>query len=127
MTARTDQTAAMRGACAYQAGLAAEEIVARDYARRGVAPVARRWRGRAGEIDLIARDGTGIVFVEVKTARSHDAAALRVSPRQIERIFTAAEEFLGTQAQGSLTDIRFDLALVDGAGRLEVRENAFAA
>jgi len=40
----------------YHAGLAAEEIVAADYARRGLRLERRRWRGKRGEIDLIVRE-----------------------------------------------------------------------
>ena len=44
--------------------------MARDYAGRGHATAALRWRGAAGEIDLIALDGEGLIFVEVKRADS---------------------------------------------------------
>ena len=36
-------------------------------------------------------------------------------------------EFIGGEPAGQLTPVRFDLALVDGAGRIEILENAFAA
>ena len=114
-----------RGRTAYHTGLAAEESVARDYGRRGRTVAARRWRGLSGEIDLVVRDGEGFVFVEVKQARTFDLAAERLSRRQMDRICLAAQEFVGTQPRGSLTDMRFDLALVDGQGRVQVIENAF--
>lgn len=63
-----------RGAVAYQAGLAAEACIADDYERRGYPIAARRWRGQGGEIDLVARDGDGLVFIEVKKSRSFDRA-----------------------------------------------------
>jgi putative endonuclease len=115
---------AARGAMAYRTGLVAEESVARDYGRRGLPVVARRWRGLSGEIDLILRDGAGFVFVEVKKAASFAVAAERLTRKQMKRIFGAAQEFVGTQPLGSLTDMRFDLALVDGRGRVQVMENA---
>jgi putative endonuclease len=50
------------------------ERAAERYVRRlGYKIVARRERGRLGELDLIAVDGRTIVFIEVKTRRSHDA------------------------------------------------------
>jgi putative endonuclease len=50
------------------------ERAAERYLRRlGYKIVARRERGRLGEIDLVAVDGRTIVFIEVKTRRSHDA------------------------------------------------------
>jgi putative endonuclease len=120
-------TRAGRGQVAYHAGLAAEEAVARHYDRTGRAVAARRWRSAAGEVDLIARDGEEVVFVEVKRAATHAAAAERLCRRQMDRLCQAAAMFLEGEPLGSLTPMRFDLALVDGAGRIEVLENAFAA
>jgi putative endonuclease len=114
-----------KGAMACRAGAAAETSVATDYDRRGRAVTHRRWRGQAGEIDLIARDGGDFVFVEVKKARSFDEAALRLGRRQMDRIIAAACEFLGTQPGGMLATMRFDLALVDGKGEVRIIENAF--
>ena len=116
-----------RGAMAYQAGLAAEEQVAQVYARAGHRVIARRWRGSAGEIDLIAQDGEGFVFIEVKQSRSHAEAAEHVTRAQIARIFGAATEYVAKAPLGMMTDMRFDVALVDGMGRIEVLENALAA
>jgi putative endonuclease len=114
-----------RGKRSYHAGLAAEEVVARAYRKAGLQILARRWRGTAGEIDLIAQDGDALVFVEVKHSGSFDRALARVTPRQVARLFATAEEYLGTQPCGSLTDVRFDLAVVDGQGFHKVIENAF--
>jgi putative endonuclease len=44
----------------------------------------------------------------------------------MQRIHAAAAEFIGAQPYGQLTELRFDLALVDRGGRIEIRENAFA-
>jgi putative endonuclease len=115
----------MAGSVNHCAGKAAEDSVAGDYDRRGRHVAHRRWRGLAGEIDLIARDGEGYVFVEVKRARSFDQAALRLGRRQMDRIIAAACEFLGTQPGGMLAAMRFDLALVDGRGAVRIIENAF--
>ncbi|WP_158968638.1 YraN family protein [Chachezhania sediminis] len=114
-----------RGAREYRAGLAAEQRIAQDYERRGL-PVARqRWRGTAGEIDLIARDGAGLIFIEVKKSRTFDRAAERLGPRQMERICRTAQEFLAGEPMGQLTEMRFDVALVDGQGQFRIIENAF--
>ncbi|MBL9056665.1 MAG: YraN family protein [Rhodobacteraceae bacterium] len=117
----------MSGLQSYRAGLHAEEAVERVYNRSGRMVCARRWRGISGEIDLIARDGAEVIFIEVKQSRTHDEAALHLSERQIARICGAAAEFIGGEPAGQLTPVRFDLALVDGAGRIEILENAFAA
>ena len=115
-----------RGMTNYHSGAHAEGSVARDYGRRGKALVARRWRGTLGEIDLILRDGAGLVFVEVKKSRDHARALARVTRRQTERIMATAQEFLGTQPEGQLTPVRFDVATVDARGEVRVVENAFA-
>jgi putative endonuclease len=122
--ARQDRKA--RGLTNYLAGHAAEASVARHYEDRGIAICARNWRGITGEIDLIGRDGDVIVFVEVKQSRTHDLAATHISQAQIGRIFATVDEFVAGEPKGLLTDVRIDLALVDGLGRIEVVENAFA-
>jgi putative endonuclease len=117
----------MGGMVSYRAGLAAEAAVAQLYARSGRPVAATRWRGVGGEIDLIARDGAEVIFIEVKQAQTHAFAAERVSPRQMQRIMDAASEFLAGEPEGQGTAVRFDVALVDGRGRIEIVENAFAA
>jgi putative endonuclease len=117
----------MSGLVSYRAGLAAEESVAQLYGRSGCTVAARRWRGQAGEIDMIARKGDLVIFIEVKQSRSHAEAALHLTARQFQRIYHAAEEFIGGEPKGSMTDVRFDVALVDGAGCIEILENAYAA
>ena len=116
--------AAMTGAVAHRAGLAAEAQVAAEYLRRGVEVIARRWRGRAGELDIVARDQGEVIFIEVKKSRSFAQAASRVSQRQILRMQQTACEFLEGEPAGQLTPMRFDVALVDAQGRIEVLENA---
>ena len=118
-------TKVLTGRTAYHAGLAAEDIVAQDYARRGRPVAHRRWRGEGGEIDLIVREGDCVVFVEVKKSKSFDAAALRLGRRQMDRLCVAATEFLAGEPRGQLTDMRFDLALIDGRGAMRIIENAF--
>ncbi len=117
----------MSGSTSYHAGLAAEDGVARHYARSGRPVLARRWRGKGGEIDVIAQDGDDTIFIEVKRSDTHAAAALRVSDRQIRRLFDCAGEYMGTLPNGMNSSVRFDVALVDAMGRIEIIENALAA
>jgi putative endonuclease len=107
--------------------LAAEDQVARLYSGSGMPVCARRWRGHTGEIDIIARDGDRVVFIEVKQSCTHSEAASHLSPWQMQRIWNTAEEFLAGEPQGALTDVRIDVALVDGMGRIEILQNAYAA
>ncbi len=108
----------------YHTGLAAEDCAARCYLAEGGALRAARWRCPEGEIDLIIELPGEIVFVEVKARRGHaDRAAHSVSARQWARIGAAATRYLAEHTDGTVP-CRFDLALVDGAGRLERVENA---
>lgn len=117
---------ALRGRRNHHAGHAAEASVARHYEARGIPICARNWRGSGGELDLVGRQGEQLIFVEVKHSRTHDLAASHVSQAQIARIFQTVDEFLAGEPKGLLTDLRIDLALVDGQGRIEIVENAFA-
>jgi len=117
----------MSGSCSYHAGLAAEDQVAELYQRNGRAVTHRRWRGKGGEIDLVARDGDDVVFIEVKKSRDFARAAESLSSRQMRRIWAAASEFLAGEPLGQMTPSRFDVALVNGVGQIDVIENAFAA
>ncbi|WP_300036937.1 YraN family protein [uncultured Roseobacter sp.] len=116
-----------KGRTRYEAGLSAEDAVARVYQKRGWDVVAKRWRGKAGEIDLILRRNGVLVFAEVKKSRSFDTAALRINAAQMCRIMSAAQEFAAREPDGLLSDMRFDAALVDSRGGVRIIPNAFGA
>ncbi len=120
----SDRRREQTGRSNYLAGQAAEEAVLRHYEARGLTLAKARWRGKAGEVDLILRDGDEVVFVEVKHSRSFDSAAARLRPKQIERLMRAAEEFAGGEPKGLLTEMRFDVALVNEQGAVHILENA---
>jgi putative endonuclease len=61
---------------------------------KGYRILARRWRAPGAEIDIVARRGGTIVFVEVKARRSMDLAEIALTPAQRRRITRAAELFL---------------------------------
>ena len=117
----------MSGALAFHAGLAAEHCVADLYRDRGCHLLAERWRCAYGEIDLIFQNPQtgGLIFAEVKKSRSSAAAAARVTRAQIRRIHNAALLFVADQPRGQLTEMRFNAALVDMTGVVEIVENAF--
>lgn len=121
-----DPRRATRGLANYHSGMAAESVVAHRYQARGDRIAARRWRGSRGELDLVVQGQDGLlVFVEVKHARNHDLAACRVSRAQLGRLVRTSEEYRARQHGTLDVDMRFDLALVDAMGRIEVIENAF--
>jgi len=45
----------------------------------------------------------------------------------VRRLYATGEEFLATQPDGRLTNVRFDVALVNGSGAVQILENAFSA
>ena len=119
------------GQLAYHAGNAAEGVVARHYCAKGLEIAATRWRAArakgGGEIDLIVRNGAQVIFIEVKKSRSHAQAAQMLGRRQMARIARSAAVFLADEPTGQDTEARFDVALVDSFGRVEIIENAYAA
>ncbi len=117
----------MSGTTSYHAGISAEDQIARQYARSGHVILSRRWRGKAGEIDLVTEKDGVFVFVEVKKSRSHARAAERLSRAQIQRIYNSAEDYIGQVTGHRDADARIDVALVDGAGRFDIIENAYCA
>ena len=94
-------------------GARAEEQAARFLAGRGLKILARNYRCRGGEIDLVCRDGATLVFVEVRlrTNRDFGGAAASITPAKQRRIALAANHSL---AGKPLPACRFDAVLLDG-------------
>ena len=115
-----------RGLVSHLKGLAGEDSVVSAYLSEGYQLLERRWRGKAGEIDLIFAFDATVVFVEVKASASFGQAAGNLSPHQIGVISRAIDEYLDRLPTGTLTEIRFDLAMVDAVGRIDILENALA-
>ncbi len=97
---------------AFRLGLAAETRAAALLLMKGYRIVARRWRSPVGEIDLVARRGGTLVFVEVKARGDLDTAAEAVTPRQRRRIIAGARYWLASHPRDAARDIRFDAVLV---------------
>ncbi|MBE2275935.1 MAG: YraN family protein [Rhodobacteraceae bacterium] len=116
---------AERGLRAWHSGFSAEEAVARRYQALGYAVAARRWRGLSGEIDLVLQRPGEVIFVEVKQAQTHALAAERLGPAQILRIHGASEEYVDRVMGRPAVERQYHLALVDGAGRIAVLDDAF--
>jgi putative endonuclease len=112
-------------------GQLGEALAARYLERRGFAILARNLRSRLGEVDLIARDGRTLVFVEVKTrrGRSGDPPQAAVDARKQARLARLAGEYLARERAGEQA-CRFDVVAVTveegGAPRVEHFPGAFA-
>ncbi len=108
-----------------------ESLACAELERRGYAILARRYRCRSGEIDIIALDGSTVVFVEVKTRAGADygSGADAVTRTKRRRLVATANDFIMRQR---LVDrrCRFDVVVIalDGQGpTVEVYTNAFDA
>jgi putative endonuclease len=66
----------------------------------------------AGELDLVARRGRVLAFIEVKARDSRDAGLYAVTPQQQQRIVRAAEAFRARHAELCALDVRFDVMVV---------------
>jgi putative endonuclease len=82
----------------------------------GYRVLARRLRTPAGEVDIVARRGALVAFVEVKARGTADAAAFALTEPQWRRIARAAELFVARRPALADCAIRFDAMLVTPRG-----------
>jgi putative endonuclease len=99
-----------------------------DFLRsHGLAPVARNWRCRAGELDLVMRDGDTLVVVEVRrrSHRGYGSAAESVTFRKQQRIVRATRLYLMQHPHLATQPLRFDIVGIDADGKPEWLRAAF--
>lgn len=113
-------------------GLAAEQLAADYLAARGLRVLARNYRVRGGEVDLVCEDGRMLVFVEVRLrANAHfGGAAASITAGKRQRVVLAARHYLAAQGgRGADRPCRFDAVLLDelDAERIEWIRRAFDA
>ena len=113
-------------------GARGEALTVAWYTSRGYAVLARNWRCREGELDLVASRGGCVVFCEVKTrtGTGFGLPAEAVTGEKQRRLRRLATRWLGEQrTPGGFSDLRFDVACVTVGGgaepSLEVIEAAF--
>lgn len=109
-----------------ETGRKAEELAAAFLQAKGLSIIEKNFRAKVGEIDIVAKDGEEIVFIEVRARASRDfgGAAASVGGAKRRRLVRAAGVWL--QARGWEGACRFDVVAVD-AGRLEHLPAAFDA
>ena len=110
-------------------GKLGEDLACQELQRRGYAILARRYRRRGGELDIVARDGQTIVFVEVKTREGCEfgVGAESVTLFKRRRMASVALDYM---ARNHLVErpCRFDVVSIDMSGqkpRIELYQNAF--
>ncbi|HNP36569.1 MAG TPA: YraN family protein [Woeseiaceae bacterium] len=112
-------------------GAVAEQFAFQYLLKRGLQPIARNFRTRRGEIDLIMRDKTCLAFIEVRYRRNSSfvAALYTVNERKQHKLATAAAQFLARHPALQHERCRFDVVGVDCDSReaVSVRwlKNAF--
>jgi putative endonuclease len=112
-------------------GKIGEDLACRELEGRGYAILARRYRRRAGELDIIARDGPTVVFVEVKAreGREFGDAVEAVTSLKRRRMTRVALQYL---VRHRLTNCpcRFDVVSIhveNGEPVIKLYQNAFSA
>jgi putative endonuclease len=114
-------------------GKSGENLAACELESRGYAIVARRYRTGHGEIDIIARDGETLVFVEVRRKSSDECgtAAESVTPAKQRRVIRMAGEYLWLHGLYDRCPVRFDVVAIDdlpdGTPQMTVHVGAFDA
>jgi putative endonuclease len=110
-----------------KSGAAAEDLAADYLIQHKLKIIERNYRCRHGEIDLIAKDGAALVFVEVRlrSPGNFGGAAASITPAKQQKILATARHYLS--AQSGLPPCRFDVLLLDGlsADKIEWIKNAF--
>jgi putative endonuclease len=109
------------------AGARAEELCAELLQKAGLRVLARNWRCRHGEIDLVAEEGATLVFAEVRLrqgAGRFGGAAESITAAKRSRLLAAARLYLSRRPEVAC---RFDVLLLDGLelGRIQWIRNAF--
>lgn len=112
-------------------GKIGEDLACAELERRGYAILARRYRLRTGEIDIIARDGRAIVFVEVKARRNRQfgSGAEAVTALKQRRLIQVALDYMARHGYVECA-CRFDVVSIHldaGGPEIEVIQNAFGA
>ena len=115
-----------------QLGKTAEDLAVRELMSRGYAILARRYRSRHGEIDIVCTDRGTIVFVEVRAKGTEmcGRAAESITRQKMRRVTACAVDYL-SRHHLSNQPCRFDVVAIDEAvgpnPEITVYPNAFEA
>jgi putative endonuclease len=106
-------------------GAEAEEMAVALLCAHGYQIVERNWRAKAGELDIVARDLSTLVFVEVRSRADdeHGSALEAVGTRKQRQVMRVAEHYLEIE-NPRYDEIRFDIVAITG-GKAELFTNAY--
>lgn len=92
-------------------GRRGEDLAAAHLTAHGLEVLARNWRCRHGELDIVAREGAVLVFVEVKARSStrFGSPAEAVTPAKARRIRLLACQWLAEHRPAGIGEMRFDV------------------
>ncbi len=107
-------------------GSAAEDEALRFLQQRGLRLLARNWRCKLGELDLVMQDGDTVAVIEVRSRARSDwgTAAETVDARKQARLVRATRLWLARRPELAEQPLRFDVVTLD-AGNLDWRREAF--
>lgn len=113
----------------HKVGAAAEDQALAYLKAQGLVLLAQNWHvARAGELDLVMREGNTLVFVEVRKRGSADfgGALASITPAKQAKIISTAQHFLAKHAQYANDDCRFDVVAFEN-NQLQWLKAAFMA
>jgi putative endonuclease len=107
-----NEAARARRRATHDHGLWAETIAAVLLMLKGYRILARRYRAAGGEIDVVAKRGRSVVFVEVKARVTMVDAEIAITPQKARRIARAARHWLGRNSWAMSHTLRCDAVLM---------------
>jgi putative endonuclease len=114
-----------RGRTAHATGLAAEDAACAALIADGWTIHARRLRTKAGEVDAVAEKAGILSIIEVKSRPTLAEAAIALTVRQKSRLVGACEIILAEHPEWGANGVRFDILVVNQAGRVRRIADAF--
>lgn len=98
----------------YRKGKQGEDCAANALEKNGISVIARNFRSKEGEIDLIGIEGETIVFIEVKSWEKYgiDSLEYSLNKKKLKRIIETAKYFLQKHRKYSCMAVRFDIVFI---------------
>lgn len=102
-----------------KAGRRAETLACWYLRAKGYQILSRRFKTKQGEIDIIARRGDTLVFIEVKQRATREAAEASLTDQAQKRITRTAHQFYARSPALQTMGMRFDLIFVIGRWKID--------